>query len=188
MSARLRSILFVVTALVCRGSFAEAPPAAPDGFTWTTCKAMKGVFLLPNGWNFREEQNGDTSACFITKEKITASAGFDTGISINLVKDLPRKAKLKPSDYAQRYLAAVEGKYQAIKKVSSSKGPFEHYGIEFISTNGSNPPIHMWHILIANDRTGSLHMIVAESPNELWPQNWPVLETVVSMLGVDDTV
>lgn len=182
--------LIVITTLALGGTMlhAEPPPQAPKGFSWTNCTPMKGRFLKPDGWYFLEEVKGGTIACYITKEKINPPAGFQTGVSINLIKEVQKKTSLSPSDYAKRYLAAIEGKYAIIKRVGSSRGPFTHFAAEFISTDGTNEPIRMWHILIANDRTGSLHLAVAESPANAWAQNWPTLEVVVSMLGVDDEV
>jgi hypothetical protein len=39
-----------------------------------------------------------------------------------------------------------------------------------------------------SNKTGSVHLVTAESPNSLWTQNWPVLNVIVSMLGIDDEV
>ena len=187
MHVLLRSILLVATLAVPCPAFAEEQPTAPAGFSWVKAKPMKGVFLLPNGWHFREEEQGDTSACFITKEKISSPSGvFTTGVSINLIRGLPRKAKMLPSQYAQRYLQVVETKYKALQKTRNKMGPFDHFGIEFISLDPSGPPIHMWHILIANDRTGSVYHAVLESPETQWEENWPALQKISTMLGVDD--
>jgi hypothetical protein len=148
---------------------------------------MKGFFLLPKGWNFLEEQKEDTSACFISKEKISGSAGFKTGISINLLRNIPRKMSRKPSVFAQQFLLVIEKKYKPIKKSSDVKGPFTYFAMEYIKDD-SSPQTHVWNMLIANDKTGSVHLVTAESPNSLWTQNWPVLNVIVSMLGVDDEV
>ncbi|NWJ41261.1 MAG: hypothetical protein HXX12_09850 [Geothrix sp.] len=187
MHTLLRPVLILVALLAPRAAIAEEQPPAPAGFSWVKAKPMKGVFLLPEGWHFLEEQKGDISACFITKEKITPPGGaFHTGVSINLIRGLPQKAKLLSSQYAQRYLQVVAAKYKPIKTVSRKLGPFDHFGIEFISTDPAAPPIHMWHILIANDRTGSVYMAVVESPEAEWAENWPILEKISAMMGVDD--
>jgi hypothetical protein len=187
MKARFCLILFFVTALFCQQSFAQDLPTAPDGFSWSSCTSMKGFFLLPKGWNFLEEQKGDTSACFISKEKINGSTGFKTGISINLLRNIPKKMNRQPSVFAQQFLLVIEKKYKAIKKASDVKGPFTYFIMEYIKDD-SSPQTHVWNMLISNDKTGSVHLVTAESPSNLWTQNWPVLNVIVSMLGVDDEV
>jgi hypothetical protein len=187
MNARLCLILFLVTALFCQQSFAQNLPTAPDGFSWSNCPSMKGFFLLPKGWNFLEEQKEDTSACFISKEKINGNAGFKTGISINLLRKIPQKTSRKPSVFAQQFLLVIEKKYKPIKKLSDVKGPFTYLVMEYIKDD-SSPQTHVWNMLISNDKTGSVHLVTAESPSSLWTQNWPMLNMIVSMLGIDDEV
>jgi len=188
MRIRPRLHLLFGTLVLVSSIFAQEPPKAPEGYTWVTAKPMKGTFLLPKGWNFLEEQQGDTAACFITKEKITSSTGFDTGVSINLLKNIPAKLKMSPSQYAQRLIDILGQKNETIKKVTNKVGPFEHQAIEFINRDTSGHSIHIWQIIIANDKTGSAYIVTAESPDKLWVQNWPALEKITSLLGVDDAM
>lgn len=189
MTHRLRLLLLLAATFLLAGHLAaEPPPPAPEGFAWVSCKPMQGTFLKPRGWHVLEEEKGGTLACFITREKIVPPGGFDTGVTINLIKDVPAKTNLRPSDYAARYIQVLEQKYALLKKVGSTRGAFDHLAVEFISQDGGAAPIHMWHILVANNRTGSLHLVVAEAPASLWAEQGPTLETIVSTLGLDDAI
>jgi len=187
MNVKFGLIFFLVIALIYPKSFAQNLPPAPDGFSWSNCQSMKGFFLLPKGWNFLEEQKGDTSACFISKEKISGSTGFKTGVSINLLRNISRKMNRKPSVFAQQFLLVLEEKYKPIKKLSDVKGPFTYFIMEYIKDD-SSPPTHVRNILISNDKTGSVHLVTAETPENLWTQNWSVLYEIINMLGIDDEV
>jgi hypothetical protein len=186
MNARLCLIPFFATALFCQPSFAQDLPTAPNGFSWANCPSMKGFFLLPKGWNLLEEQKEDTSACFLTKEKIQGNADFKTGISINLLREVPKKTSRKPSVFAQQFLLELGKEYKPIRKESYVKGPFNYFVFEYIKSDSAKT--HIWDVLISNDKTGSVHFVCAESPNSLWTQNWPVLNVILSMLGIDDEV
>ncbi len=166
----------------------QSMPPAPDGFSWVQAKAMKSFFLLPKGWNFLEELKGDTNACFITKEKITPNQGFMTGVSINLIKNVLSKTNLTPSQYAQKYIQVIESKNETIKKVSSKVGVLNHFAIECLCKDEDGKLLHMWHILVANEKTGSLFLVAAESPSGAWASNWPNLEKIISTLGLEDAI
>lgn len=188
MLNRLLTTLLLLAAIVPTSAFGQTPPPAPDGYSWVQAKPMKGIFLLPKGWNFLEEKNGDTEACFITKEKISATQGFQTGVSINLLKDLPGKMKISPSKYAKFYVEMISQKYGSIRTIDDIVGPFTHCAVEFLSTDEKGKRIHMWHIIMGNDKTGSAYVISAESPETAWKENWPTIDKITGMLGVDDAI
>jgi hypothetical protein len=188
MLNRLLMTVLLVVAIVPKAAFGQAPPPAPEGYSWVYAKPMKGIFLLPKGWNFLEEKKGDTEACFITKEKISGTQGFQTGVSINLLKDLPGKMKISPSKYAKLYVETTSKKYGSIRTIDRVVGPFTHCAVEFLSTDESGKSIHMWHIIMANDKTGSAYVISAESPERVWRENWPLIDKITQMLGVDDAI
>ena len=188
MLRHFRPIVLLLAAIVPIIAFGQTAPPAPDGYSWVKAKPMKGVFLLPKGWNFLEEKNGDTEACFITKEKISGTQGFQTGVSINLIKDLPGKMKMSPSKHAKLYVEMISKKYGSIRTIDTVVGPFTHCAVEFLSTDESGKSIHMWHIIMGNDKTGSAYVISAESPEKVWKENWPTIDKITSMLGVDDAL
>ena len=58
--------------------------------------------------------------------------------------------------------------------------------MECVSRAGDKPKVHLYNLLIANERTGSMFMIIAEAPETEWAANWPKLKPILSMLGIDD--
>ena len=62
-------------------------------------------------------------------------------------------------------------------------GPFKGYGCLYKS-NGSM----MHNLLIANDKTGSMYLIIFEAPEKEWEDAWKIGEPILKKLYIDDEI
>src|SRR5690242_13134314 len=99
-------------------------PPAPSGCAWQRLPEIKGALLKPDGWFFKEIHKGQTDAFFITKENIEKSGTFRTGLTLNCVRNIPKKSGRLPSAYAASIADAAAAKHQIIERSTSQQGPF----------------------------------------------------------------
>src|SRR5438093_5780315 len=98
--------------LVFSTPISSAPdlPTAPDGLSWKRIEEIHASFLLPDKWYFKSEASGGTLAYFLTAEKIKKGGQFETGLTINVVKNLKDKNAVA---YAEAYAAEAAKQYEA---------------------------------------------------------------------------
>ncbi len=169
-------------------SMTDRPPA-PAGYSWQECTAMKASFLKPDGWFFKEEKKGDTTACFITKEEIIGEKGeFQTGLSVNAITHLSQKSKLKPTEYAKEFLSLKTDKIiKSSELLPWAVGQIKGYHLlKKIHYPGYPEAINMHMIVLGNDETDVLYIIFFESPVSEWDKNIPVGKTMTETFGLDD--
>ena len=102
MRCSVRVILVMTFVLSTPISSAPNLPTAPDGFSWKRIEEIHASFLLPDKWHFKSEANGGTLAYFLSAEKIKKSGRFETGLTINVFKNLKDKDAVA---YAESYAA-----------------------------------------------------------------------------------
>jgi hypothetical protein len=169
----LISVLFFSS--ICLGGQPKLPDA-PSGYTWKICPKIKGAFLFPYGWHFKHQTEG----YFITKEKIESDKSrFLTGLTVNVIKNIPGKAKVLPS----QYIKVIQSKKVLIKKWTNKMGPFNGYGCEYKSKGSV-----IYNLLIANDKTGTLYLILYEAPENEWEEAWKIGAPILKKLYIDDEI
>jgi tetratricopeptide (TPR) repeat protein len=168
-----------------------ALPAVPEGYSWERARAARAVFLRPKGWHFKSAEKQDTLAYFITKELIPPDAKlgtvqFETGISINVLRQVPQSTGRRPSEYARSYIEEVRKspKHETVRTFQPRGGPLAGFGIE-IREKAGDRPLRMHHVLFANDSTGTLYLVIFETPAASWDKEWPIAEKVLKQLGFD---
>lgn len=150
---------------------------APEGYTWQSVSSMDAYFLLPKNWFTKEEESNGTKAYFITKENIETNGRFKTGMSINCIPNMSKKINISVDKYACTFIDVLADKYTLIKKFKTDIGPFTRYACE-IKGNNNGEEIHMYQLCVANNRTGTLYIIVAESPESEWNENSKILDKI----------
>jgi hypothetical protein len=158
------------------------PPEPPKGFSWKKVDEIKASFLMPDGWHYRLDSKGKTTAVFITREKIEEGKLFKTGLSVNVVRGLKDGTAEK---LAQSTVAALakEGKVEDAfdVKVGKLKGSGGRLTI-------SSKNVTMQFLVLANTTTNTLHIIQFESPEKEWKEAWKTGMTIMEKLGLDDDV
>src|ERR1700752_3703439 len=83
----MAKLTFLLSLLIAAAAFAIELPKAPQGFGWHEVPAIHAAFLVPQGWHFREQRDGDTLAIFITQEAFTPPEKFEVGVTINVFRN-----------------------------------------------------------------------------------------------------
>jgi hypothetical protein len=166
----------------------ELPPP-PDGYSWVNCNEIKGAFLMPLGWYFKKGQQGDTLGYFITKENIDENGEFLTGLSVNVIPNIPQKKGMVPSDYAATYIKTALSEREVLKRPwLTQMGPFEGHGIVLINRDYQKGDYITHNLAIANDQTGTIYIITFESPKKTWDTSWSIAEPMLQRFLIDDTI
>ncbi len=159
-----------------------------NNMTWYTCQNMQTRLLKPAGWYTKEESQDGTQACFITKERITSSSGFTTGLSINAVTDVAKKTGVPAKQYARDLIYAyddlkTEGQLTDVGAVKpmGNGNPFAGYAREASLNNH-----HFYYLNMVNTQTDTLYIISFEGVDPTWDQDWTNFGTeILSKIGLN---
>jgi hypothetical protein len=176
-------LLLILLHTPLRAAEPASRPSAPKGYSWAQCKEINAT-LRPDDWFFKHEQNDATHAYFVTRESIENGGAFDTGLTLNVIVDVPRRTGVAPSEYAKNYLKLAGKKYREEKAWVEQRDPVKVFHAIVVEKEG-NDPLRLHFVLIANDKTGTLHLFFYESPVRLWEKYGPVGETMLQNLHVD---
>ncbi|GAB2855919.1 hypothetical protein [Hymenobacter ruber] len=166
---------------------ATAPADAPVGFHWQPLPEVKALAVLPFTWNYRAETSRDAQAYFLTREKIVPGKLFQTGLSLNVVRQIKAKTKQAALDYAQAFSARSGhgAGQQVLGQETKTQGPLRLFGVRYRVANGAAGAkiIQQW--AIANTATDTFYLLVFESPEPQWPQAWKLGEGMIKQLRFD---
>ena len=164
-------------------------PMPPSGFSWKYCEDIKGAFLFPEGWYWKQVNAGEQFSYFITKESIEENGVYETGLSIVVLPDITTSKKMKPSQYALEFVKIAMKEKECLDQWQNDLGPFRGYGclLRDVQDDGSDPII-THNLLIANDKTGTLYLVLFESPEVSWEKEWKIGEVILARLYIDDTI
>jgi hypothetical protein len=164
----------------------ELPPP-PKGYTWQKCPDIKGAFLRPNGWHFKKHKQGDTLGYFITKENIKETGEFLTGMTVNVIPNIPKKKSMSPYKFAESYRDAARTAVKFSKEWDKDMGPFRSLGF-VVDKQHEDGQFRVHHLLIANEKTGTLYLVLFEAPVAEWDAAWKIAEPMLQFLYIDDTI
>jgi len=166
----------------------ESLPPAPMGYSWQRLPAIKSVLLKPEGWFYKESKKGTTDGFFITKQDISKSGAFTTGLTLNCIREVPKKSGKVPSRYAQEMADAAASKYNLAERSSSEQGPFRAVRFRYVDAPAGKESITVNQVLIANDKTGTLFMAIFEAPTKTWDEAWKTGEVLLKKMLLDDEI
>lgn len=161
-------------------------PTPPTGFTWYGCRNMASYFLKPDGWHVLEESgnSGQTEACFITKEEIVGDSEFETGLSVNYVKNVPAATGKTVDEYAESFLELMVEKYNA-EPVAKKSTPEQNIYSTSFEIDDENGHIMTHYTAITFPAEEAFYLAIFESPYELWDEEWPQYgETIMKQLVI----
>lgn len=173
------------------GAAVEAPrpqdPAPPPGFSWVGVPEARASFLRPDGWFLKKQTANGTTALFITKEEIGPDGKrFSTGMTINIIQNLPARAKTTPSAFAAQAHASARSKSKLVDEVTSTTGAFRF--LAYTSVDPAPPPVTVRNVFIANDKTGTLYWLILEAPEVDWPRVNEAFGSMLERMSLDDEV
>lgn len=161
-------------------------PDAPEGYTWKKCEAIRASFLMPTGWFFKEEGKGDTKAYFISKESIDSQGMFKTGFSVNVIKNADLKVEIPLLEYTKQTIEALKlfGEVWGINQAGDGvylKG----YGAYLKSRSEEIGSVVQYQLMLENEKTKTLYIIVFESLESEWSDAWKIGETIINNLALE---
>jgi|GEM_PF-642231 len=199
-----RSCLLVLYGLLLAGPAAAQAPAArvpapapasgqvapPVGFKWQLLPEVKAAMPLPYTWNYKAETSRDAQAYFLTRERIVAGGQFQTGMSLNVVRNIKLKSKQPAAAYAQAFSASSGRKagQQVLGQETKTQGPLRLFGVRYRIDNGAAGAKIVQQWAIANTVTDTFYLLIFESPEKDWPQAWKLGEEMIKQLRLDAKV
>ncbi len=164
-------------------------PPAPEGYSWTVFEETKSAFLKPNGWFVKKMQKGETWGYFITKEDIEKSGKFITGLSVNIVPNIPKKKGMSPVQYANEYIqTAARSKEVRKEPWATEMGPFKAFGVVLLNKDPKQGDFITHNLAIGNEATGTFYTIIYEGPASSWDATWKVGEPMLQRFLIDSDI
>ena len=179
-------ILILILAFVVSLRAEDSLPPAPAGYSWQRLVTIKSAVLKPDGWFFKQAKKGQTDGFFITKEDIDQSGVFQTGLTLNCIRDVPKKTGQAPSDYATSMADTAAGKFQLVDRTTSKQGPFRAVRFRYVDAPAGKESITVYQLLIANDKTGTFFLVIFEAPTSSWSEAWKSGDIILKKLLLDD--
>lgn len=162
-------------------------PKAPAGYQWVTFPEVKVTFLKPVGWHFLKESKDKNYAAFISKEKIEGDRRYQTGMSVNVIRNLADKQGHSAYEFSLAMREQSRKVVRIDKEWGSQNGPFQSVGYAF-THNGPDSTFRSYNILISNIKTGTLYIFIFEAPAAEWEEAWKIGEPIIQKLGLDDEI
>jgi len=165
-------------------------PAPPSGYSWVSCSETKSAFLKPDGWFFKEERKGSgTWGYFISKENIEKAGSFITGLSVNVIKDVPSKAHASAPDYAAAFIDEAAQTHKVVAAPwSKTLGPFHQFGVRTLVADPKGGDYITHTLAIGNEQTGTVYVLIFEAPVASWDAAWKVGEPILKKFSIDTDI
>ncbi|MFT3869649.1 MAG: hypothetical protein QM715_14430 [Nibricoccus sp.] len=184
----MKKYIYVIVFVFATCCAATELPVAPNGFLWQEVPTIKAAILRPNDWFYKEDQSGTTTALFITKESIQKKGRFETGLTLNCVRDIPAKAGMPPSAYAVAFAQEAATKHKLDEQMAFDHGPFKAVRFRYVDASKGITSVTICHLLIANDKTGTLFLVIFEAPTKNWENEWKLGEVILKKMLLDNDV
>jgi len=159
-----------------------------NGFTWWKISELKAAILVPKGWHTKTTTKNSTLGFFVTQHEIAgANPSYDTGLSLNVIRNFQESKGKDPLDWAKQYRTIAASKGQVIKSWDKNMGSFNSIGLRVkVSKDGHSLIMH--HLFIINPETGTLYFYLFEAPSDNWDEAWGKGEKIMKLLMIDDEI
>ena len=178
-------VLFSLLLLVAGTVAALELPPPPNGYAWEECPEFGGALLVPDGWSFLRAEQDNRVGFFITKAPFQPPQTFETGLTFSMIRDVPAQAGIRPSEFSKRLIENAAAAANVERTWKNTTKNLQGHGVVYQGV-GENEGFKFYTLVIANDKTGTAHLIVFESPLAAWESEWKVIEPVVQKMLIDD--
>lgn len=169
-------------------SATPSPVASPADTALVTrdIPEIHAKISLPADWTFLPGKLLEGDVLLAVREKISGENDpWTTGLSMTIDRNGAADSGMKAGEYAMGI--ALEAREKAGEEASpiteSQKGPFREISFEFPVP--SDPPLQITEILRANDRTGTVAVILWQSKKEEAGSLRSLREAILSGLTLD---
>ena len=148
----------------------------------------------PKSWFKAETKTTKTGYLFTISKELNLK-GFNTGMTVNVIKNTTKVSKVKPSVYAKyttlKSMAddknKIIGKHTS-KNISKSISTRSVTLQKEMTVNNENGQFIVNYFYIANDVTDTLYIFIFGSPVESWDENKPIFEQIKLSLRIETEV
>jgi hypothetical protein len=163
------------------------PQVVPPGFAQFPLTDIKGGLIAPAGWHLVKVQKGPVLVYQLSPEKLSEGEALETGVTLNVHRDIPRTHGRPPSLVAVECLTALARKHKDVMISQNVAGPLT-INRAVLSDLGSPEEMRVQAVFISNDRTGTLYTLVIETPARLWEKHRAALDTLTGTIVLDDEI
>ena len=179
-------ILFTLLFFICSDTgFSQTLPHAPEGFSWKKLDQVKAAVLIPAGWYFKQEKAEGTWAFFLTKENLEKSKWYKTGISIQVFQQKPEGTA---ENLAFHIIAGYAKDGGLIKTWNFAQGVYKGYGWQGVAKKEKGELTKTHGLVFLNTGTKTVYLVLFESPEPEWEENWRTGEKLTQMIGFSDDI
>jgi hypothetical protein len=167
-------------------SSSPSPAAVKDTLTTRDIPGIRGKISIPGDWTFLPGKLLEGDVLLAVREKITSeNEPWTTGLSMTIDRNGAKDSGMKAGDYALGIAKEAREKVgdEASPISDSTNGAFREIRFEFpVQTD---VPIQVTEVLRANDQTGTVAVILWQSPKSEAPALKDLREAVLSGLVLD---
>lgn len=161
--------------------------APPAGFAWQALPASKAAVLLPVGWYYRAEGGKDTHTYCLTREEMGETGEFDTGLSVQVVRNAKAQTRRPAAEYAELLMlrAGYGPGRQPLEKAASAEGSFRKWTVRYRESAPDAEARIVFQMALANTKTDTLYLLTFESAEADWPAAYKLGDVMVRELVLD---
>ena len=178
----VKILLILLTSII----LASANDKNDTKFQWVESGLGDSEFLKPKNWFVKASYQKGHYAFFISKEKISKDQNFTTGFTLNFNSHISKKTDNIPSEYAKQWIqniSKLKNKKVIVKPWEFTNNILKAFGIR---VKDNEKIIH--YMLIANDNTDSLFIMLFESPLKQWDEEWKIGNNIMNNLRLDTEI
>lgn len=166
----------------------ELPPA-PNGYQWQACPEISGALLRPDGWYFRKNIDGDKREYYISKENIAETGEFTTGLTMVALVGYGDRMGISAAEYAKSYIRVAAMSSHIRKNPWTNRmGPFVAHGVIITTPDIAKGDFVSHHLVIANENTSTVYIVIFESPVEDWASMKQLSEPMLRQLYIESEI
>ncbi len=159
-------------------------PPPPAGYGWVEFKEGRSAYLRPDGWFVRTQQEGEVATLFVSKEDMTQTGGYRTGLSVNVIRNVRQRAGVPPSQFARRSVAKTASSREVLSQwATPGDGGLLNVGFRYRDSSPL-PALLVHTVLLADDAADVLQILVFGAPESEWERAWRMGERMIADMVV----
>ncbi len=164
-------------------------PQPPKGYQWQTCPEISGALLRPDGWYFKKEIDNDKREYYISKENIAANGEFTTGLTMVALVGYGNSTGVSAAEFAKNYIRNAASSSRIRKTPWTNRmGPFVAHGVIITTPDIAKGDFVSHHLVIANEKTSTVYIVIFESPVEDWAAMKLLSEPMLKQLYIESDI
>lgn len=190
-------ILFAIVLVMPRPSaiaednaalYPDTPP--PEGFQWNTFSEVSVSILGPIDWHVHQVSGKNTFTGCVSKESIKERGSYVTGLTMQVLQDVLKAAKMPPSVLAVSIAEGIQSK-PANKVLMATpqqqNGEISTFVLRYRNEAGVAKPIIVHNFFVAKDKSDCLYIFTFESPADKWDESWKIGNQIFQKLMIPVT-